>query len=662
MMKNLSETFREESLEILAELEDALLELEENPDDSEVVDRVFRALHTIKGSGAMSGFDAVAEFTHEIETVFELVREGRVRVTKELVNLTLSSKDQIKAMIESSFGGTDAELEDSEALIRAIRRFIPAEDEETSAVLASSDESVDEASQKKTFQIYFKPAQEIFLKGINPHVFFRELRQLGECHISVCTDAIPPLEEMNAEYCYLGWEILLTTERGIDAIKDVFIFVEDECELRIEELEGGSCSVKAEAAAGGGSNSLRSGKSGKDGVGGNGSTASVRVRSDKLDLLVDLIGELVTVQARLTQATADRNDPELDSISEEVDRLTWALRDQVLNIRMLPIGTTFSQFRRLVRDLSHELGKDVELTTEGAETELDKTVIERLHDPLVHLIRNCIDHGIESPDDRLAAGKGKRGRVQLSATHAGANVLIKVRDDGAGLDRERVREKAIGMGLITRDTEVTEKELLALIFHPGFSTAGTVSNVSGRGVGMDVVKRAVESLRGSIDVTTKSGEGTTFTVTLPLTLAIIDGLLVTIDGDFFVLPLSVIEECVELKRSDTVNTNGRNIAHVRGEIIPYVRLRDQFAIATQAPEIEQVIIANLEGQRVGFVADHVVGKHQTVIKSLGRMYRDIKGLSGATILGDGTVALILDLPQLVEEASIKELEALEDIE
>jgi two-component system chemotaxis sensor kinase CheA len=377
---------------------------------------------------------------------------------------------------------------------------------------------------------------------------------------------------------------------------------------------------------------------------------SIRVKSERLDKLVNLIGELVTVQARLSQLANHLPETQLFAVAEEIERLTWELRDQVLTIRMLPIGSTFSRFKRLVRDLGMELGKDVMLLTEGGETELDKTVIERLGDPLVHLIRNGIGHGIESPAARRAAGKPLKGRITLSAEHSGANVLISVADDGAGLDREKIRAKALERGLIAPQAELADRDIYNLIFLPGFSTAEQVSSVSGRGVGMDVVRQAIDSLRGSIEVSSEPGRGSRFTLKLPLTLAIIDGLLVNIGGEKYILPLADVEECIALTRAEAAATHGRNLVRVRDEIVPYVSLRDAFAITGERPEIEQIVIAGLGAGRVGFVVDHVIGENQTVIKNLGRFYQNLRGISGATILGDGHVALILDLPQLARQA------------
>ena len=374
---------------------------------------------------------------------------------------------------------------------------------------------------------------------------------------------------------------------------------------------------------------------------------SLRVAADKLDLLVDLVGELVIVQAQISQVVTERSDPILTVLSEQLERLSSDLRDSTLGIRMLPIGTAFSKFRRLVRDLSSELGKEIELVTRGEETELDKTVLERLGDPLVHLIRNSIDHGIDMPEERKRVGKRPEGTILLEAEHSGSEVLIRITDDGKGMDAEVIRKKAVEKGLIAAEAELTEQETLKLIFLPGFSTAAKVTNISGRGVGMDVVHRAIDSLRGVIEIKSAPGQGTTITIRLPLTLAIIEGLQVEVAEAFFVIPLSLVEECVELHSKDIDPMRKQQIIHLRGELVPYIHLRRWFEMEGLAPDIEQIVITGVEGKRIGIVVDRVVGEHQTVIKSLGRVYRDVEGISGATIKGDGTLALILDVPRLV---------------
>ncbi len=389
--------------------------------------------------------------------------------------------------------------------------------------------------------------------------------------------------------------------------------------------------------------------------------STIRVASDKLDKLFNLIGELVTVQERLSQVSGKlRKAPpeelenvlqelDLEGISEEVSLLTNSLRDNALSVRMLPVESTFTKFRRLIHDLSTDLNKEIDLTMSGTDTEIDKTVIDKLDEPLMHMIRNCADHGIETPDERLAAGKPRRGTIHLSAEHVSGNVVIHVRDDGAGLNKEKILQRAIEREVIPPNAQLSDQEIFKLIFMPGFSTAAEVTSVSGRGVGMDVVKKTIEELRGSVDVYSTPGKGTQIDIVLPLTLAIIDGLLVSIDSRSFVLPLSVVEECVELIREEAKkSTTGGNLANVRGSLVPYIRLRELFKIDGQPPEIEQIVISRVKGQRVGFVVDTVIGEHKTVIKSLGRSYHDVPEFSGASILGDGSIAIILDAARLIQ--------------
>lgn len=703
MMEQAIATYREEAGELLAELETSLLDLEETPDDTDLINRVFRAMHTIKGSGAMFGFDEIASFTHEVETVFDLVRNGRMTVSKPLLDLTLKSRDHISYLLNLPQGEA-VDRSEGDTIIAGLKQLVPqpevpqkGSDEVPQIQLPSVSET--ELADEKTWRIRFRPLREILLSGTSPLSLINELRGLGTCHVVAQFDEIPQLNELTAEHCYMYWDIILTTTRGEDAIKDVFIFVEDDCEIKIEMIdssgqidrelgykklgdilvergdlspvemqkvlmsqkrfgellvEQGVVSPEKVQSALVEQQHVKSVRQERSTAQPQEAAASIRVPAEKLDQLINLVGELVTVQAHLSQVSLSGGNSTYIAISEEVERLTNELRDTALNIRMLPIGSTFSKFKRLVRDLSQELGKEIEMETFGAETELDKTVIEKLNDPLVHIIRNSIDHGIEMPEQRRAAGKPAMGTVYLGAEHSGDSVLITIRDDGAGLDRDTIRAKAVERGLLPATAELSDREIYAQIFAPGFSTAAKVTNVSGRGVGMDVVKRGIEGLRGTISVDSVRGSGTTITLKIPLTLAIIDSLLVKIGTDHFVLPLAAVEECVELTREDVANSHGRNLANVRGAIIPYIPLREHFRITDQQPEIEQIVIADIHGTKVGFVVDSVVGEHQTVIKSLGKMYRDVKGISGATILGDGTVALILDMNVLLQ--SIEQLE------
>lgn len=660
------QSFREEAREILVDLEAALLELNDAPGDSELVGRVFRGLHTIKGSGSMFGFEQLAAFTHNLETAFDAVRNGKLEVDSRLVDLTLGALDQMRAMLEEDEAAQSektraAILEKLVTLTGQAATNQPAvkKAEQPAAEVEPAGES--SSSPKRTWKIHFQPGSDFLLNGANPLLLVKELAGLGRLEAKASMGQVPQLSEIEPERCYVEWEMRLETDQPIEAIRDVFIFVEDMCELTIDAEEPEPCktdTAKSAAEAGQcpanrvakGLEEPRSQQGGRRTYDKPDNAASLRVPTARLDQFVDLIGELVTVQARLSEVAARIDDPEVGAVSEEVERLTAALRETSMNIRMLPIRNTFEKFRRLVHDLARDLSKDVELTIEGAETELDKTVIDQLGDPLMHLIRNSMDHGIEPAAEREAKGKRPTARIHLEARYSGASVHVLVSDDGRGINVEAVRAKAIERGLIAPDAQLSESETFAMIFQPGFSTAKQVTDVSGRGVGMDVVRQRVESLRGTIDVTSQPGEGTTVTLKLPLTLAIIDGLLVRVAGRLFVLPLASTLECIELTAKDIAEANGRRMVNVRGEVVPYIRLREHFHIESQRPVIEQIMVVETDDGRYGFAVDEVLGDCQTVIKSLGRFYRHVQMVSGATILGDGTVALILDPQRMVQDA------------
>jgi len=682
------EAFKEEAYELLTALETSLLELEEHPDDAELIGCAFRSMHTIKGSGAMFGFTAISELTHEVETVFDQIRNGTAHVSKILIDKTLKAGDFIRAMLS---GEDQVDETERLSLVADFRAMVVSSSSEQAQMVneISSPSIADNNEEEKLYRIRFKPSPDIFLAGVDPLLLLKELRELGTCRIIAHLTDIPSFDVMDPERCYTYWDIILSTSKGVNGIKDVFIFVEDDCELRIDLINDSGNAIdkptykmlgeilveRGDLTAEDMEQVIRSKKRFGEILVESGlaapsqveaalveqqqireaqqkrqnseAAASIRVPSDKLDTLVNLVGELVTVQARLSQTAALRSDQYLAQIAEEVERLTSELRDSTLNIRMMPIGSTFNKFRRLVRDLSQQLGKEIEMVTKGAETELDKTVLERLNDPLVHIIRNSVDHGIEDPDYRVAAGKPRQGTVFLSAEHSGDSVIITIKDDGKGLDKETIRAKAIERKLISESAELSDRELFAIIFAPGFSTAQKITGVSGRGVGMDVVRQSINALRGSIDIVSRKGEGTTITMKLPLTLAIIESLMVKIGQEYFVMPLSLVEECVELTQTDIEQAHGRNLADVRGSLIPYIPLRERFQLGERNLGIQHVVVTEIAGERIGLLVDSVIGEHQTVIKSLGKMYHDVRGISGATILGDGSVALILDVPQLV---------------
>ncbi|VAW52500.1 Signal transduction histidine kinase CheA [hydrothermal vent metagenome] len=691
---SIEDTFREEADELLVDLEAAMLELEEQPDDSDSVDRAFRTMHTIKGSGSMFGFDKLAAFTHHLENAFDLVRSGDLKISKELISISLDSGDHIRDLLEIKDSNNELD-EESNLLLERLNALVGITNSQTDdKAVQNSDSNVEASvsSETQTFRIRLNPDEDAFASGMDPLPILRELQAMGTCNITTIICDLPDFGEMNPEKCYMNWDLILTTDENKNSIEDVFIFVQDDWDINIEMVDknghwsdtpedknlGEILIERGDATA----NQIEQACSQQKKIGEILTTneniapekveaalkeqqvvkkahkkrkasevVNVKVPAEKLDILMDLVGELVIAQARLNQSASIFHDPALTSVAEDMERLTSELRDNTLGLRMLPIGTTFGRFRRLVRDLSNDLGKQIELVTEGAETELDKTVIDKLGDPLVHLIRNSIDHGIEMPDVRKKAGKPEKGTVLLTAVQSESNVIVTINDNGAGLDAEAIRLKAIERGVITKNSTPTPQELYNLIFDAGFSTAKVVSNVSGRGVGMDVVRRSIESLRGKVTIDSHPGEGSTITIELPLTLAIIEGLLVKVESEHYVIPLSQIEECIEITSGEIKNANGNHLIEVRGELVPYLRLRECFNTNGEHPDIEQIIVVRTGKTRFGFTVDQVVGQHQTVIKGLGKIYEGIEGLAGATILGDGAVALILDTNALIQNAS-----------
>jgi two-component system chemotaxis sensor kinase CheA len=693
--------YREEAYELLAEIEETLLELENDPADKENIARVFRSVHTIKGSGAMFGFTEIARFTHEVETALDKVRGGKTPMTKDLMSLILLSKDHVNALLASAPEGSEADKSVSDELIAKIREAsspeasgqapppaaVPPVETAEAAVPATAPQAGPgpDPAQIETWWIRFRPARLSLTEGGDPLALVEDLSGLGRLWNLPHHDAVPSLETIRPELPYVWWDGILITDQGENAIRDVFIFAQDAA-LSLHRLCHGtlrqsdkaklfglieSSGETADPAVGAALAAWVAGQVGEraktpparpkaaeveaaEAPGAKDKDAGpsgIRVDSTRLDSLVNLVGELVIIQSRLTQAARLRREPLLTQIAEDLERLSANMRDQALSIRMQPIGTMFGALRRLVRDLSGTLGKEVDFVAEGAKTELDKNVIDRIKDPLIHVLRNCLDHGIETPQAREAAGKPRRGTVTLSAAHSGGEVVISVHDDGAGIDLARVREKAVERGLLAPEAVVSDKEAMNLIFMPGFSTAAKISSVSGRGVGMDVVKKSITSLRGSVDMATRKGQGSSLAIRLPLTLAIIDGMMVRVARDFFILPLTAVEACME-RFIDSPDRAVRTVESMerRGKMIPCVSLRKLFGVRGEQPDYERVIIVDLDGQDVGLAVDAVVGQQQTVIKSLSRVYTEVEWISGTTINGDGGIALILDVPKIVRFA------------
>lgn len=661
--------FRVEAGELLGDIEQALLDLSHDLSSRDLVDSVFRGLHTLKGSGAMFGFDALAGFTHHCETAFDRVRKGQVPASQELVAVILSAMDHMQALVDGD--GTGLEAVGEEILGRlhqAIGAAEAAGDDET--VTSATAQASSSRPASAGWMITFRLPPNCLATGTNPLVLLDELRDLGEAKVTAQTDQIPALDVLDASQCHLGWQVELRGDASRADIEDVFIFVMDDMELEIVPLEesvvepaGALTAIAADepvtaAPAAVEPVSAASGTAAAD-TGRNRAAnspakvqESVRVPAERLDVLMDRVGELVIVQSRLAQLSnqgvrGPAGELALRSVAEDIERLASELRDTMMVLRMVPVASLFGRFRRLVHDLARETGKTIELSTHGESTEVDKTVIERLADPMVHLIRNACDHGLETPEERVAAGKSEAGHVTLSAHQAGGEVLITIRDDGRGINRERVRAKAEAQGLIEPGAPISDSELLHMIFHPGFSTAAQVTNLSGRGVGMDVVKRTIESLRGTIDITSNPSEGSTVVLRIPLTLAIIEGLLVRVGEGCYVIPLAVVEECLELSLEEDMRSRGRSFITLRDRLVPFIRLREMFDTGTRPDPHQKIVVISTGGERVGLVVDQIIGSHQTVIKSMSPLHRDVATFAGATILGDGSVALILDAVQLV---------------
>ncbi|MGM0424844.1 MAG: chemotaxis protein CheW [Thermodesulfobacteriota bacterium] len=687
--QRMQQAFLEEAGDLLPELESALLELDENPGDSDQINRIFRALHTVKGSGAMFGFEEVSGFTHELESAFDLVRNGELTVCKELLDLTFQAKDAIQAWL---FEQDEQQREILQNIVQELHRLLPAEQGEV--LKQPTIRGQPQQREKRVYRIRFRPDPDIFATGTDPLLLLDELRDLGECHVIAHSEDIPELQNLDPERCHVWWDIILSTEAGKEAIRDVFIFVEEESELHLELIdeasqeEGGYSGYKRlgeilsergdvdqkelqavlDSQKRLGEILVESGlvstsqvqsalaeqqavRQARESRSQETAMSSVRVPASKLDELVDLVGELVIAQAKLSQTVEDSYDQQLRGLAEEIERLSDELRDNTLGIRMLPIGSSFGKFRRVVRDLSNQKGKEIELVTQGAETELDKTVIERINDPLVHLLRNSIDHGIEPPEQREQKGKPRQGEIRFSAEQSGGNVIISIDDDGQGLDPEGIRDKALEKGLISPEAELSHKEIFNLIFQPGFSTSQEISDISGRGVGMDVVKQNISALRGTVDIDSTLGQGCSIRISLPLTLAIIEGLQVRVEEQHFIIPLSSVQECLELNKNAVSRERGWDFVHLRGQLVPYVRLREWFDQGGKPPGIEQVVVTAAQDKLLGLVVDEVIGQQQTVIKTLSRIYQNIEEVSGATILGDGSIALILDAGKLEDLVS-----------
>jgi len=647
-------TFFEESLEGLDAMEAALLALDSGSTDHELVHTIFRAAHSIKGGAATFGFADVAAFTHVAESLLEEVRSERRAVDAELIDLLLRSVDCLRAMLARSSSGQPVADADSEALRGELVRLVSGEVATVATVVAPK------AAAVSGWDIRFTALPHLLQTGNDPLRLFRELQQLGRLEVrrAFVVDRAPArLADLDPSQCHLGWELRLHGAVARGDIDAVFDWLDGDCELVVEAVTEEAPAAVAQPAAAttpvpapapaAGAHPAREAV-----VAGEGS--SIRVGIDKVDALINMMGELVITQAMLSDIGEHFDFSKLERLREglaQLERNTRELQESVMRIRMLPIGSVFNRFPRLVRDLERKLGKQVRLELHGEHTELDKTVLEKIGDPLVHLVRNAIDHGLETPEKRRAAGKSDAGTLTLDAHHEGGNIIVRISDDGAGLNRAAILGKAIERGLVSPGQEPSDEEVAELIFAPGFSTAAQATDLSGRGVGMDVVRRNVRDLGGSVGVKSVAGQGSTFTIALPLTLAIIDGLVTAVGSERYIVPLISIVESLRL-RPEAVRrlASGGEVFHFRDEYLPIMRLHRTFGCAEAVTEIERgiVVVVEDDGRRVGLLVDDLLGQQQAVIKSLEAHYRRVQGISGATILSDGSVALIVDVGGVVQ--------------
>lgn len=675
-------TFIVESRELLEQMENALLAVGRDGaggDNEDGINAIFRAAHTIKGSAGMFGLDPVVDFTHVAESVLDKVRDGAVPVTDDLVTLLLACCDHIAALVDAVEAGTldaDAELTAAGApLVAALQSRLggpgapaaaPAEAE------ADSGGAGDVSGAARQWRISLRFGSDVLRNGMDPLSFIRYLGQMGSITaIATLADALPAPDAFDPESCYLGFDIDFSSSEDLATIDGVFDFVRDDCQVDIqpqapEAPDDAATPDSAPAPAPAGTaapadpapadtapvrRQAREAKPQQE-------KRSVRVDADKLDRLIDLVGELIIAGASTNVVARRIQVPELLECASTLSGLVEEVRDSALQLRMVKIGATFNRFQRVVHDVSRELGKDIRLQVDGEDAELDKTVVEKIGDPLTHLVRNAMDHGIEAADVRLARGKPAHGTVALNAYHESGSIVIEVSDDGGGLKRDRILAKGIERGLAEPGRTYTDKEIFNLIFEPGFSTAEQVTNLSGRGVGMDVVKRNIVALRGSVEIASSEGAGTTVTVRLPLTLAIINGFQVGVGKSVFVIPMDMVEECIEFREQP-----GCDWVDLRGQPLPFVRLRERFGIQGAPARRRSIVVVRYGARRAGLVVDSLLGEFQTVIKPLGKVFAGARFLSGSSILGNGDVALILDMAALLNDVENEHtISSLSDLE
>ena len=715
--------FISEGEELLQEMEDSLLELEASDNDDEVLAKIFRAAHTIKGSAGLFGFDHIIHFTHIVENVLDDMRNCLIPTSSDLITVLMRSRDYIITLLDGLADDFEGDKAEEQELIQLLQAFkagdsAPAEAEAVSTDNGDMDSDEPDSSAEHSLTDHYHSSvrygPDTFRQGFDPASIFLQLADLGQIKEAVFIDQnLPVLDEVDPEGCFLGWEIALKSDAKKEEVNEIFQYMEG-CQLTIlapqsqfseykhlieqlpeeemalgqillqtgsltqDELQRVLNQQKESVDAGEPSSKHLTGdllvenqmvqqevvkealnKQTKVREQKQKALTFVKVDSEKLDKLINLVGELVINGAKLDQITDSVANEELNETMESMTLALEDLREIALGLRMVPIGMTFNRYHRVIRDISKELNKNIKLEIYGADTELDKTVIEKIGDPLMHLIRNSLDHGIEMPDDRVRRGKPAEGTVTLKAQHEAGYISIQIIDDGKGLDADVLLEKGIEKGIVKENDNLSKQEIFNLIFAAGFSTAKEVSNISGRGVGMDVVRRNIESLRGNVYIDSELGTGTTITIQLPLTLAIIDGFNVSIDAESYIFPLDMVHECLTLTQSQIEEASMHDYITLREEVLPIVHLKEHFdidhkqlngeVVAEQRKRRNNIVVVQFANKKIGLMVDDLLGEVQAVIKPLGQIFKGLSGFAGFTILGSGLVALVLDIPGLIKQ-------------
>lgn len=684
-MDTFAEKFKGEVEEYCEKLESGLLILENDPQNEQIIGEVFRIMHSMKGSGGMFGFDLLSDVTHDLETLFDIFRSKKRIIDADVIAFTLKSVDGLRGlMVQNPTVEQRAKANEMKvATCDLIAKILPSGNNEEKNNIHHISLASPETNQT-TYYISFVPDENILTNGTNPLYLIDELNALGECNVQVSFDRLPLLRDIEPEKCYASWYLFIATSESEDTLRDVFIFVGDLAQIEIEKVAQGNVihdetilanylntklnkeewefsELKAPEIEAASESSLiekeeagvllkSSEEASPNAVFAQTTVDSIRVSSKKIDHYMNLVSELITTQSRLELLSSTINNAELELVTESLGKLSRQLRDNAFSMSLIPLQSVATRFKRLIHDLSKTLDKEVVLVTEGMETELDKNIIERLIEPLLHLIRNSLDHGIESKTERIKAGKPSSGRISIKATTVGSFVQIETEDDGAGIDLDKIWQKAVNQGILSDQSKISEEETLQLIFEPGFSTAELVTDVSGRGVGMDVVRKRVREMRGSIDVSTEKGVFTRFTIKLPLSLSIIDGLLTAVGGNFYVIPTASIRK-IHLVNSELLKKESGRVVELDDVQVPYLNIHDEFRNADRIPDEQFVVVVSYDNQDFGLVVDEVIREYQAVIKPLGLLMKGHDVFSGASILGTGQLALVIDINKMIHKYS-----------